>query len=164
MSLTEIIEEYSKSAGEINVTVLALSAVLKKICLINFPQYYFNKKITEFISLELEIRFNKLFHDIVLLWQSLVSLTFVNKLEFPLVSRKILLEESEDPELLPDQILDEFEISIEIRERLDSLIPLDVVEFINSVSDDVRRTKHVEQVSKLLLDRFELKLTLPVFK
>ena len=161
MSLPEMIAQYNKSARTINVTILALCAVMKKKCIINFPQNLFNKKITDFVHLELQVRFNSLINSLVNEWNSIVSLEFLNKLELLIIKRKLQLE---DNDLLPEKDCQEYEIGIEISTIIESLISIiDIVDFINSVSQQVVQVKHVNDATKILTDRLEKKIYFPIF-
>ena len=117
--LRELIAEYNKRAKTFNITVLALSALIRKIVIASsHPEEKIEQSIIEFVKANLEFRYQTILADLVLEHGFLVSDDFSRRFQIELYKTSTELEAKEE---VDETDLVEYEVGIEIAGQLESI-------------------------------------------
>jgi len=163
-NLQKALTEYTAHAKSVNVHAIAISAIIKKLLLLNFFQ---TKKFSEnhlqcvnYIDISLETRYNRLLDDLEIQWSRVVSVDLANELERLLGGMVIQArneEEGDDRESVESY-------TKLIINRIDELRYIDVRESVIEIRSQCSQFSTLRKISDILENGLEQKLSLPVIK
>ena len=160
--LKQIVDEYSVLAKRFNLTTLAVSALIKKIMIANIPSGDFGQEIVSFVKTELEIRYQKLFCELVELHKQICEPGFTYSLEMAIVR---LHEKIEKMDPVGESILGIYEAGVEVQSEISRISQVNVVQLVSLVrSSSSSEVNKVTEVSEMLEARLEKKLHLSVLE
>ena len=159
--LPKLVEEYNLRAKKFNITSLAVSALIKKLAIIYFPMDDLAEpEIVNFTKNQLELRFQRLFTDLLEASKSVTDLDFQMRLEVDLF--RIRSEIDQADEVDEDRVV-LYESSLEVSQQVKRIGKVDISEVVNWC-----RTKCVGNMSKVadlnafLEAQLETKFHLPI--
>jgi hypothetical protein len=127
--LQKIFSEYTSRAKTFNITCLAVSALIKKLAIINFPfDQLAEPEIVEFAKYQLEDRFQRIFVDLVEARTKLIEQDFMIKLEIELFRLKMELEAADE---VDENHLILYETCLEVSRDIKRMAVTDVPEIVN---------------------------------
>jgi bifunctional DNA-binding transcriptional regulator/antitoxin component of YhaV-PrlF toxin-antitoxin module len=157
------IKDWTIHAKSVNVHVIAISSLIKKIFLIRLNQAknLFAPDIVESVEVGLLIRFEQLLQDLINEWNKAVSVDIAN--DFERLCDLITLQERDDAndkEVDNDVIEDLLTHSHLIIQRIDEVRFLDICDHVIHVR--CQEFTKLREVTDYLEKGFEAKLSLPV--
>ena len=154
--LRRLVNEYNTLCKTWNVTGLAVSALVKKLAIIELQDETVSSSIREFVRTELELRFQKLFAELVACQHQLIDPSLNLKLEMALLQVHTALEAAEE---VDESELLMYETGLEVSSEIESLARLNVVELVNMVRADTQRHRRkLVDLSTFLESQLEAKL------
>jgi len=158
--LKQCLEEYSSLAKQYNLTALAVSALIRKLMIANTPSEDFDKNIVAYVKTALEIRFQKLFVELVDLHKRLCDSDSNFNLEMAMVA---LLKDIEALDEVDEAVVSLYETGAELQGQISRLAKVNVIELVKLVrtSCEKQRFKAVDLLN-FLESRLEQKLHLSV--
>ena len=163
--LTELLKTWRTTAKSINVHLLAISAVIKKLAILSMENEVFDHKdeVKKFVLFSVTERFNKLLVELDTEWQSIVSTDFANSLEYA-----IHIAEIEISKMIDDDSLEarkrETEFAKIILEKIDQLRQISLVDTVLQITESARNMSKLSIVNDMLEDKLELRFTLPLLR
>ena len=161
-ALSTLIGEYNKQARTFNITVLAVSAILKKLVIANFPESGIEKEIVAYVKLELEMRYEALLADLVAVVDIITAEEYSYKLQLALLRVSTDLENK--PEVDEAELV-VYETGMEVSKQVDALVKrTNYLDMIESVRNEcfARANRKVADVTSFLEAHLETKLHLEV--
>ena len=161
-ALSTLIGEYNKQARTFNITVLAVSAILKKLVIANFPESGIEKEIVAYVKLELEMRYEALLADLVAVVDIITAEEYSYKLQLALLRVSTDLENK--PEVDEAELV-VYETGMEVSKQVDALVKrTNYLDLIESVRNECfsRGNRKVADVTSFLEAHLETKLHLEV--
>lgn len=160
-SLKRIIEDYNKAARTINITILALSALIKKSLIVASSDTRVDKGILEHVRGALESRYQSLLTELVSQVETLTSQEWNHRIEIALLKCSLDLESRSEVE---DSDLIMYETGLEVSQQVDGLAAMghvgDVVESIKT--DCGAHQRSVVDLSEFLRTHLEEKIHLDI--
>ena len=152
------IDEYSRLGKQFNVTTLAVSTLIKKLLIASIPNTDFEQDIVSFVKTELEIRYQKLFVELVDLHKRIFDPSFTFELEMGLVQ---LLKEIEALETEKVDESDEtiFETGIAVQSEISRISRVNVILLVDLIRTTCEKKRpKVADLTNLLQTQLEEKL------
>jgi hypothetical protein len=159
--LKKLVSEYNVRAKTWNVTTLAVSALIKKLVIANFPFHdSVHADILDFTKDELESRFQRLFAELVDVKAKLIHQDDMrSKFEVELFAVRQLIDKSDE---VDESTLVTYESGIEAANALDRLASLDVPFLVNYMRNHCMSFSKVSDLTEFLEKNFDKKLSLPL--
>jgi hypothetical protein len=161
--LRKLVSEFATRAKTFNVTALAVSALVKKLAIINFQiENIAEKEIVEFTKTQLELRFQRLLGDLMEARSKIIEEDFICKLEIELFRLKMdfdIATEVEESDVVV------YETCLEISNDVKRMVTMDIPEIVNWCRNRClsgNMSKLVD-ISSFLETHFERKLHLQIF-
>ena len=159
--LKPLINEYNQRCRTWNVTTLAVSSLVKKQAIIRVEAEQVSDSVRNFVSIELEHRFQRLFADLVDAYSHLIEPAFNYKLEMALLRALLELEEAAE---VDEAHLLLYETGVEVMTEITALVSVNVVELVNGVREDCqRKPRKIVDLTAFLESQMESKLHRSVF-
>lgn len=160
--LKKLIEEYNVRAKTWNVTTLAVSALIKKIVIANFPFHdSVHADILNYTKSELEERFQQLFADLMEAKRKAVEEGDLRaRIEIELFTARQEIDKSEE---IDESHLVLYESGVEAANQLDTLANWDVQFLVNYMRSHCLATfSKMSDLTEFLEKNFEKKLELSI--
>ena len=146
--MSSLLTEWNKAAKSINVHVLAISALVRKLALLRSP-FGIAPELVQFARTQVAVRLSEIFVAFVRDWKLLVGPAFYAKLRIAQFANQATDEELHE---LVGILLD----------KIDSLMDLDLVKFLEFTLAHTEKLHGANQVALFVQEHVEAKLTLPI--
>lgn len=153
--LPDLLKTWSTSVKSINLQILAISALIKKIALMNISEIVPEDAVSDFVLFSITNRFDTLVIELSAEWEKIVSIEFANQLHYALeifqVDSKIYDEDS-------------FEYGKLILGKIDQLRRVSITDSILEILSTAKNMSKLAIISDMLEERLESHFTLPLLK
>ena len=158
--LKKLIEEYNLRAKKFNVNLLAVSVLIRKLKIAAFPIDLFPKHVVNYVSDELEKRFQALFIELVEAHAAITEIDFTSRLETAVYCLHAEIEKADE---VDESTVVTYETGVEAGNQIERVGPIDVVALVNWVRN--QRTfgrQKLTDISKFLETNLDEKLRLQI--
>jgi len=162
--LAKLLDQWKTKAQSVNVHILAISAIIKKLAILSMENEIFNHddKVKKFVHFSITERFNKLLTDLDSEWTSIVSLDFVNSLTYAIEIAEIEMKKNEPEYEESDSRKTDIEFANIVLESVDELVRISLIDTIIEICEAAKSMSKQSIVSDMLEDKLELRFTLPL--
>jgi hypothetical protein len=160
--LKGLIDEYNKKAKTFNLTILALSSVIKKMAISDLPQTDIDRSLILRIKRNIRFRYESLLSDLTKISDEILAEDSGSKLEVALFR---FANDTERSDEVSEYSLMEYEIGLAIVQQIDKLSERgDVVDTVEGLRKEIQlRRRSVADLSCFLVRELEEKLHLDIF-
>ena len=159
--LRKLLEDYNGRAKNWNVSSLAVSALIKKLVIADFPFHdSVHADVLEFAKSELEQRFQRLFADLVEAKTKAVEQDDLRqKIEVELFAVRHEIDKADE---VDEAVVIIYESGVEAANQLDQLAAWDVHDIVNYTRSHSTNFRKVSELTEFLERNFEEKLNLSI--
>jgi hypothetical protein len=164
--LTDLCKSWSTTAKSVNVHLLAISALIKKLAILHMENDVLdsnNSDVKKFVLYSVMARFDKLLIDLEREWNTIVSLDFANSLDYAISIRNIQISKMMHDDSL-EQLKAEKEFAQIMLASVDELREISIVDQILAIAEAAKNMSRLSIVSDMLEDKLENKFTLPLLR
>jgi len=165
--LTDLCKSWSTTAKSVNVHLLAISALIKKLAILHMENEVLDSDnsddVKKFVLYSVMARFDKLLMDLEREWNTIVSLDFANSLDYAISIRDIQISKMMHDDSL-EQLKAEKEFAQIVLASVDELREISIVDQILEIAEAAKRMSRLSIVSDMLEEKLENKFTLPLLR
>ena len=160
----DVLEKWQKTAKYVNLHILAVSALIKKLALLNWDSPVFpvveKDPVRNYVLFAITSRFEKLLLELDSEWKSIVSTEFANEMDIALHRCRIKLDQDFSSNKIDQE---EIEFGNLVVAKIDELRNVSLVDNVIQLLARGREMSKLAILSDMLDDKLENRFTLPVW-